>query len=101
MDTSETRNIANRIFILERAFLVREGITKKDDFLKGKWVRGPVPNGPFEGATIEEEKWGKMLTEYYKTREWYTQTGIPTKETLESLGLQDVYRECTRCTVSQ
>ena len=93
MDTSKMRTIANRIFTQERAFLVREGITKKDDFLKGKWVRGPVPNGPFEGHTIEEEKWAKMLSEYYKTRGWDPQTGIPTRETLKKLGLQDVYQE--------
>lgn len=93
MDTLEMRNIADRIFTLERAFLVREGITKKDDFLKGKWVKGPVPNGPFEGTTIEETKWGKMLNEYYQTRGWDPKTGIPTKGTLEKLGLQDVYQE--------
>jgi len=93
MNTLKARDIANRIFTLERAFLVREGITKKDDFLKGKWVRGPVPNGPFEGHTIEEEKWENLLNEYYKTRGWDPQTGIPTRETLEKLGLQDVYQD--------
>jgi aldehyde:ferredoxin oxidoreductase len=93
MDTPEMRTIANRIFTLERSFLVREGIDKKDDFLKGKWVKGPVPNGPFEGNTIEEEKWEKMLSEYYQTRGWDPQTGIPTRETLENLGLHDVSQE--------
>jgi len=93
MDISEMRTVANRIFTLERAFLVREGITKKDDFLKGKWVRGPVPNGPFEGHTIEKEKWEKMLSQFYKTRGWDVQTGIPTNETLGKLGLQDVAQE--------
>lgn len=93
IDTSEMRIIANRIFTLERAFLVREGITKKDDFLKGKWIKGSVPNGPFKGDTIDKGKWDKMLTEYYLTRGWDPQTGIPTKETLKKLGLQDVYQE--------
>jgi aldehyde:ferredoxin oxidoreductase len=93
MDTSGMREVANRIFTVERAFLVREGITKQDDFLRGKWVNGPVPNGPFEGNTIEEDKWRQMLEEYYETRGWDPDTGIPTRETLESLGLQDVARE--------
>jgi len=92
-DEEEMREIANRIFTLERAYLVREGITKKDDFLKGKWVRGPVPSGPFKGHTIEEDKWEKMLEEYYETRGWDHKTGIPTKETLEKLELQDVAKE--------
>jgi len=92
-DTAALRTIANRIFTLERAFLVREGITKKDDFLQGKWVRGPVPNGPYKGHTIEEAKWEKMLEEYYQLRGWDPSTGIPTKDTLETLGLHDVYQE--------
>jgi aldehyde:ferredoxin oxidoreductase len=93
---SEFRTIAQRIFTLERAFLVREGITKKDDFLKGKWVRGPVPSGPFKGNTIEENKWERMLEEYYETRGWDPATGIPCKETLEKLDLQDVSEDLKR-----
>ena len=96
MDTSELRKIANRIFALERSFLVREGITKKDDFLKGKWARGPVPNGPFKDNTIDEDKWKKMLEEYYETRGWDTKTGIPTEDTLKKLDLQDVTDELKR-----
>ena len=96
MDTSEFRTIASRIFTLERSFLVREGITKKDDFLKGKWVRGPVPNGPYKDNTIDENKWEKMLEEYYGTRGWDPKTGIPTEGTLKKLGLQDVTDELKR-----
>ena len=96
MDVEEMRMIANRIFTLERAYLVREGITKKDDFLKGKWVEGPVPNGFFKGTTIEKDKWGKMLEEFYESRGWNSKTGIPTKKTLSELGLQDVIQELER-----
>ena len=92
-DTSEIRKIANRIFTVERAFLVREGITKKDDYLQGKWVRGPVPNGRFQGNIIEEDKWEKLLEEYYTTRGWDSMTGIPTENTLMELGLQHVAQE--------
>jgi aldehyde:ferredoxin oxidoreductase len=93
MDASGMREVANRIYTLERAFLVREGITKQDDFLRGKWVKGPVPTGPFAGHTIEEDQWRQMLEEYYETRGWDPKTGIPLRETLERLGLRDVASE--------
>ena len=96
MDTAEFRKIANRIFSLERSFLVREGITKKDDYLKGKWVKGPVPSGPFKGITIDEDNWQTMLEEYYETRGWDKNTGIPTEDTLQTLDLQDVADELKR-----
>jgi len=93
MEIEDLRVIANRVFTLERAFLVREGITKEDDFLRGKWVRGAVPDGPFKGHTIEKDDWGKMLEEYYVTRGWEPKTGIPAEGTLEKLGLHDVAQE--------
>lgn len=87
MEIPVLRKIANRIFTLERAYLIREGVGKEDDFLKGKWVKGPVPSGPFKGETIDKDKWEKMLEEYYETRGWDPKTGIPTKETLKELDL--------------
>jgi len=93
LDTDEIRTVADRIFTLERAFLVRQGITKQDDFLQGKWVKGPVPSGPFKGHTIENKKWTKMLEEYYEYRGWDIMSGIPTQETLKRLGLHDVAKD--------
>ncbi|MFC1670648.1 aldehyde ferredoxin oxidoreductase family protein [Spirochaetota bacterium] len=90
INSEKLREIASRIFTLERAFLVRQGITKDDDHLKGKWVKGPVSGGPHKGLTIEPEKWEIMLEDYYKTRGWDRETGIPSKETLDKFGLQDV-----------
>jgi aldehyde:ferredoxin oxidoreductase len=90
LTVDELRVIADRVFTLERAFLVREGITKKDDVLKGKWTKGAVSRGPHKGFTIDPQSWEKMLEAYYKTRGWDRETGIPTRETLERLGLADV-----------
>jgi len=95
LDTPEIRNIANRIFTIERAYLIREGIKKSDDFLKGKWTKGPIPNGPFKGNTIDPDKWKKMLEEYYASRGWSPETGVPTRETLIKLELEHVAEEFT------
>ncbi|MEI6126292.1 MAG: aldehyde ferredoxin oxidoreductase C-terminal domain-containing protein, partial [Pseudomonadota bacterium] len=93
MDTPELRTVAARVFTLERAFLVREGITRKDDFLHGKWTTGPVSGGRYTGAELEREKWEGMLEQYYATRGWEISTGIPSRETLDKLGLHDVAQD--------
>jgi aldehyde:ferredoxin oxidoreductase len=43
-----------------------------------------MPDGPCKGETISIDE---MLEEYYKTRGWDTETGIPTKAKLNELGL--------------
>ena len=74
---------------MERAFLVREGIGRKDDRLIGKWATEPVPNGPYKGEKIAQSKWEGMLDEYYELRGW-NKDGVPTREKLIKLGLNDV-----------
>jgi aldehyde:ferredoxin oxidoreductase len=55
----------------------------------GKWADEPVPNGPYQGERIDPVKWEQMLDEYYDLRGW-NRSGIPTREKLKSLGLEDV-----------
>ena len=55
---------------MERAFLVREGMGRKDDHLIGQWATEPVPLGPYQGERIDEKKWEGMLDEYYELRGW-------------------------------
>jgi len=92
MDEKAMATAAERIYAVERAFLVREGITRKDDVLKGKWGDEPVPDGPFKGEMIDPEKWDKLLDEYYQVRGWNSM-GIPTASTLSSLELEDIAEE--------
>ena len=89
-DEENMRTCAHRIYTLERSFSIREGITAEDDFLQGKWVNEATRGGPFEGSSLDQEKFGKMLGDYYLQRGWNPMTGIPTSETLEKLGLHGV-----------
>jgi len=81
------RVLANRVFTLERMFLVREGVNREDDFLHGKWTCGPVTGGRYDGAEIDRQKWDEMLEAYYESRGWDGKTGVPKPETLRALGL--------------
>jgi aldehyde:ferredoxin oxidoreductase len=92
----DIKKIADRIWTLERSFIVREGISKKDDFLVGRFMDEPVHGGPHDGFALDRDKWGKMLEEYYELVGWDKETGVPTREKLEELGLKDVAEELHR-----
>ena len=90
VDENGLFEVAARINNVERAFLVREGIRRKDDSLHGRVMEEPVSTGPHKGKKLDKKKFAKMLDEYYENVGWDRETGIPTRATLESLGLKDV-----------
>jgi len=92
MDEPLVRKVSQRVRNLERAFLVREGITRADDKMTGK-VTEPIKKGQRVGLTLDEEKFSRLLDEYYRSRGWAVETGIPLSETLAELGLEDVARD--------
>lgn len=81
--------VGERIVNLERTYLVREGITRKDDYLPERFLNEPAPNGNSKGAVFEMEP---MLNEYYAERGWNS-NGIPESDTLRRLGLEDAIRD--------
>jgi len=81
--------IGERICNLERAFNVREGMSRKDDILPERFLKEPAEGGS-RGSVVQLEP---MLDDYYKARGWRVKTGIPTRVKLEELGLQDVADE--------
>ena len=84
---------AERLWNLERAFNVREGITRKDDTFSPRYFEEPVPDGPYKGEVLHKEKFDEMLDKYYELRGWDVETGIPTRRKLEELGLKYVADE--------
>ena len=61
VDRSElSRLIGERIVNLERLFIAREGITRQDDVLPGRFIGEPMPegSGPSTGAVLELEHHG-------------------------------------------
>ena len=78
--------VGERIFNLERAINVREGIDGKYDKMPERIVKEPVLREPSKGQVFEEEI---LLKDYYKVRGW-DENGVPTKEKLRELGLEEV-----------
>jgi aldehyde:ferredoxin oxidoreductase len=92
VNEEEMLTVAERVHNVERAYSCREGLDRKDDRLIGKWANEPVPTCPYKGEKIDSEKWEVMLDEYYRLRGW-DENGIPKKEKLKELGLDDVADE--------
>jgi aldehyde:ferredoxin oxidoreductase len=78
IDEAELWKIARRNMTLVRAINVTRGIRRKDD-------RPPDDHWKHRFPEIE----AKLLDEYYKLKGW-NGDGIPTKQTLEELGLDYV-----------
>lgn len=80
----EIMKIGERIWNMERLFLLANGFTKADDTLPPRILKEPVKVGPCKGAV---SKLDVMLPEYYEVRGWDAE-GRPTPEKLQELGLQ-------------
>jgi aldehyde:ferredoxin oxidoreductase len=85
--------VGERINNLCRCFNVREGNTRKDDYLPRRFMEDPLPDGPSKGQRIPKEELENMLDNYYELRGWDTKTGIPKQEKLKELGLEEAAKQ--------
>jgi aldehyde:ferredoxin oxidoreductase len=74
-----------RLFNLKRLYNVRCGISRKDDTLPPRILTHKRGSG---GAADNLPPFNAMLAEYYAERGW-SEEGIPTKEKLRALGLEE------------
>lgn len=90
MTPKEIWDVAERCYNIERLFNIREGLTRKDDWLVDRYFDEPTPLGipAARGQVIDREKFTKMIDEYYEHHGW-DKNGVPTKATLKRLGLDE------------
>ncbi|RDE15894.1 MAG: hypothetical protein C4K49_05460 [Candidatus Thorarchaeota archaeon] len=77
------RKTGERIYNLERAYILREGFGRRDDSLPPRLLEDPMPEGPAKGHVV---KLDVLLDAYYKYRGWDHQ-GRPSREKLKELDL--------------
>jgi aldehyde:ferredoxin oxidoreductase len=75
---------AERVYNLERLFLVKAGLTRADDTLAPRMAE-PMPAGPIQGETFEL---ARLLDDYYVARGWDA-NGVPTREKLRELDIEE------------
>ncbi|MFW9977093.1 MAG: aldehyde ferredoxin oxidoreductase C-terminal domain-containing protein [Candidatus Thorarchaeota archaeon] len=84
MSADEFRRTGERIYNLERAYILREGFTRADDTLPPRLLEDPLPEGPAEGHVVDLDI---LLDAYYQYRGW-DEYGRPTIEKLKELDLE-------------
>lgn len=95
-DSDKIEEIADRVYNLERAFNIKQGITRKQDNIPQK----PSVKESKKGAE-ERKEHEEMLTNYYRIRGWDEKTGVPKRETLEQLDLKYVADEIEKGSFSE
>lgn len=92
MTSDKLRKAGERIYNLEKAYNVREGWVRKDDSPPPRIMKDPIQDGPSKGSLVTKEEFEMMLDAYFDARGW-TSDGIPTKQKLGELGLDDVAKD--------
>ncbi len=90
--------LADRIYALIRAFWVREynqEWSRAMDYPPTRWFSEPTTKGPYKGVVLDKTKFDILLDMYYAKRGW-DKRGIPTKATLEKLGLTNVAEQLSK-----
>ena len=100
MDESELTKIANRNISLIRSYNVREGLRRKDDAIPEYAFSMEPPAYLVElkkmgFRRLDRDLFNKQIDLWYLLKGW-DREGIPTKATLEKLGLEFVYLELKR-----
>jgi aldehyde:ferredoxin oxidoreductase len=90
IDGKELLKIGERDYNIQRLFNIKEGITKKDDYLPKRVLTMPEFGKYSDVDNCVIKDYDKMLKEYYLARGWDPDTGIPTKDKLIELSLLDI-----------
>lgn len=85
--TFELMKIGERCLQMTRAFNIREGMSKEEDKLPGRFFT-PLPSGPNEGLKIEKEAFEKARDIYYDMVGWDKVSGAPTLGKLQELDIE-------------
>jgi aldehyde:ferredoxin oxidoreductase len=82
--------IGERIINVEKAYNLREGMTRADDSLPRRMLHEPMPDGFAAGQVVDLEP---MISDYYGFRGWDRESGHPSRARLVELGLADIADE--------
>jgi len=76
INKDKIRNIASEIITLSRKFNIREGFSRKDDYMPSRVYKESITTKYGKKLNLDYDKYDKMLDEYYSLRGW-TKEGIP------------------------
>jgi aldehyde:ferredoxin oxidoreductase len=95
----ELREIAERIRAVQRAYNNRLGLRKEDDippqFNFEQSLKGMLMDKEID-MKLDRQKFEEALTQFYKLFGYDENTGIPTRDTLIKLNLEDVAKDLAK-----
>jgi aldehyde:ferredoxin oxidoreductase len=83
----DVQQIGRRRLNMLRAFNAREGIAREQDTLPKRLFEEPLKGGKTDGVALDRAEFEAALELYYQMAGWETSSGVPTRATLEALGL--------------
>ena len=87
ISVKEALEVGERRLNMMRAFNALNGIDSQHDRLSDKFVNKPLHGGPSDGWHVDKAALESAITEYYHQSGWNEKSGIPSRDTLNRLGL--------------
>jgi len=88
----ELAAVGERVCNLKKAFNIREGWKREDDWLPGRVFDDPIPSGPGKGVHLTPDELNYLIDDYYQARGWTAEGLIPAQKLIE-LDLADIAAE--------
>ena len=89
--STDLMSVSERTITLERLVNLALGLSpREEDSLPRRLFEEPISDGPRQGERIDPDEFHRMRREYYLLRGWDPDTGVPTKEILYMLGLDQL-----------
>jgi len=82
----ELMKVGERCNSMARAFNIREGMSKADDYLPQRFFTS-FTSGPLEGVGIDKKQLEQAIASYYAMVGW-DESGVPTLAKLQELGIE-------------
>jgi len=82
----ELMKVGERCINMARAFNIREGLGKDDDYLPRRFFT-PFTSGPLKGVSIDKNELDQAIDTYYAMVGW-DKNGVPTLAKLQELGIE-------------
>lgn len=95
-DSEDIMEAGRRMITMERCFNAMLGHTREDDVLPYRLMTEVQQDAMHDNAINSAELLDIMKDEYYALHDWDVETGIPTKEILEKLGLGEFVEKIIR-----
>lgn len=87
LSVDDIQSYGKRRLDLMRALNAREGLSRANDTLPDKLFHKALKGGRSDGLRLDRDEFEAGLDMYFDQAGWVSETGIPTRETLEADGL--------------